>query len=75
MMGKLEIATKLCYRAPDVMALTGYGRTKVYEIMAECRKSYGGAIPMLPDAIKPESLMAYFGTTMRDYISALKESE
>lgn len=72
MANKIEIAGQLCYRAKDIMALTGYGTSTAYQIMKQCKEEFGGAIPLRPDAIKAESLMRYFGTTQADYIKSLK---
>lgn len=71
----ISIASKLCYRYTDVMALTGFGKSAAYEIMRQCRETYDGAIPMRPDAITAKSLMDYFKTTKEEYIRGLKAAE
>lgn len=57
------------------MLLTGYGSSTAYVIMDECRRKYGGLIPLRPEAIKAESLFAYFGTTRSDYLKSINEEE
>lgn len=61
------------WTAKNISTYTGFGLTKSYEIMAVCRKKYGGTIPDLPSCVSRESVMAYLGTTTKKEIEIFKE--
>ena len=47
-----------------VMSYCDCGTTKAYEIMAHCRKEYGGTIRHLPNCVRRDSVLAFLGTTI-----------
>ena len=58
-----EIITRPVMSCGDVAEVTGFRHSKVTQIMAACRKSFGGSVPMRPRDIRTDSFLRYYGGT------------
>ena len=69
----MNLLLKPHWNAKNISAYTGFGLTKTYEVMAICRKRYGGTIPNEPSYITRDSVLAYLNTNVDREISIYKE--
>ena len=58
----------------EIMSYCDVKTTKAYEIMAICRKRYGGTIKDLPQYVKRDSVLAFLGTTAEREIEIINLS-
>ena len=61
------------WSAKNISQYVGCGLTKAYEIMAICRKEYGGAIKHEAGYVSRDSVLAYLGTTSKREIELYRD--
>ena len=68
-----KLLEKPIWNYRDIMSYTGFKKSKVYEIMGDCKKKYGGGIREEPSYVKRDSVLAYLDTTIRRELEVIKE--
>ncbi len=63
-----EMIFKVSFTAKDIAIMTGLKRSRVSQIMKECRLNYGGEIPFRKNAITSKSYWLREGTTREELI-------
>lgn len=52
----------------DLMAITGYKKSKCFAIMKYCRRYYNGSVPHAINFITSDSLLLYFNVEKEDSV-------
>lgn len=61
-MTKQELLLTPIWNYKQVMAYTGWKKSKAYEVMKICKEKFGGAVRFNDHAVKRDSVLAYMGS-------------
>ena len=59
----------------QVAKYTGYKKSKVYEIIAICKKDFNGEVIFEKHKVKRNSVLAYLGTSIEEELMIIKKLE
>lgn len=70
-----ELLAKPCWAYKDVMAYTGFKKSKAFEIMAICREQLNGKVIFDKSKVKRDSVLAYMNTSVEHETYVIKQLE
>lgn len=70
-----ELLSKPNWTYKDVMAYTGFKKSKCFEIMSECKEKLNGKVLFNDHAVKRNSVLAWLGTSIEQECYIIKQLE